>query len=135
MVTVLLPMWVQVVVVRGVNPTGHRIIARHIYTHLPPPAPRANQLRQLEASATAAPGLQLSMVAAAGPFCLLEDMSYAPLATLLQQLTAAPPQVLLLLGPFVDVENPSVAGGMMDVTFQQLFQQQVGARVGPQNVP
>jgi hypothetical protein len=126
----------QVVVVRGINPTGNRIIARHIYTHLPPPAPRANQLRQLEASAAAAPGLQLSMVAAAGPFCLLEDLSYAPLASLLQQLAAAPPQVLLLLGPFVDVENPAVAGGMMDVTFQQLFQQQVGAGLNhPQKVP
>lgn len=35
----------------------------------------------------------------------------------------SPEQVLL--GPFVDVEQPLIAGGMIDVTFQQLFQTQV----------
>lgn len=34
--------------------------------------------------------------------------------------------VQVLLGPFVDVEQPLIAGGMIDVTFQQLFQTQVG---------
>ena len=33
----------------------------------------------------------------------------------------------VLLGPFVDVEQPLIAGGMIDVTFQQLFQTQVGS--------
>lgn len=33
----------------------------------------------------------------------------------------------VLLGPFVDVEQPLIAGGMIDATFQQLFQTQVGA--------
>jgi hypothetical protein len=32
----------------------------------------------------------------------------------------------VLLGPFVDVEQPLIAGGMINVTFQQLFQTQVG---------
>jgi hypothetical protein len=31
----------------------------------------------------------------------------------------------VLLGPFVDVEQPLIAGGMIGVTFQQLFQTQV----------
>jgi hypothetical protein len=33
----------------------------------------------------------------------------------------------VLLGPFVDAEQPLIAGGMINVTFQQLFQTQVGA--------
>jgi hypothetical protein len=33
----------------------------------------------------------------------------------------------VLLGPFVDVEQPLISGGMINVTFQQLFQTQVGA--------
>jgi hypothetical protein len=33
----------------------------------------------------------------------------------------------VLLGPFVDVEQPLIAGGMIDVTFQQLFQTQVSS--------
>lgn len=32
----------------------------------------------------------------------------------------------VLMGPFVDVEQPLIAGGMINVTFQQLFQTQVG---------
>jgi hypothetical protein len=32
----------------------------------------------------------------------------------------------VLLGPFVDVEQPLISGGMINVTFQQLFQTQVG---------
>lgn len=33
----------------------------------------------------------------------------------------------MLLGPFVDVEQPLIAGGMINVTFQALFQTQVRA--------
>jgi hypothetical protein len=31
----------------------------------------------------------------------------------------------LLLGPFVDVEQPLIAGGMIDMAYHQLFQTQV----------
>jgi hypothetical protein len=34
------------------------------------------------------------------------------------------------MGPFVDVEQPLIAGGMLDATFQQLFQTQVGSSGG-----
>jgi hypothetical protein len=38
---------------------------------------------------------------------------------------AAAAAVQMLLGPFVDVEQPLITGGMINVTFQQLFQTQV----------
>ncbi|KAF6255494.1 DNA polymerase alpha/epsilon subunit B-domain-containing protein [Scenedesmus sp. NREL 46B-D3] len=124
----------QVVAVKGVSPTGSRILAQHIWTHLPPPRPRASSTA---AGAMEVDGLAgalgsdaaLSAVVAAGPFCIADDLAYDPLHEMLQELKASPPDMLVLLGPFVDVEQPLIAGGMIDVTFQQLFQTQVVERL------
>lgn len=112
----------QIVAVRGFNPTGGRLVARQIITHAPPPAP----------AAAAAPmdvdGPAQAVAVAAGPFTTADDPAgFAPLEALLSALArrAAPPAMLVLLGPFVDVEQPAVAGGTLDVTFQALFVQQV----------
>lgn len=67
----------------------------------------------------------ISLCIAAGPFTTTEDMGYAPLAELLAGCEARRPDVLLLLGPFVDVEHPAVASGALDVPFEALFQTQV----------
>jgi hypothetical protein len=45
---------------------------------------------------------------AAGPFTTTDDLSYEPLSALLAALGSCPPDVLLLLGPFVDAEHPEV---------------------------
>ena len=69
----------------------------------------------------------LSLCVAAGPFTTSEDLGYAPLAELLGSCAAAPPDALLLVGPFVDVEHPLVASGALDVTFEDLFHSQARA--------
>ena len=67
----------------------------------------------------------MSLCIAAGPFTTAEDTGYAPLAELLAACAARRPDVLLLLGPFVDVEHPAIASGALDVPFEALFQAQV----------
>uniref|UniRef100_A0A7S2QNU9 DNA polymerase alpha subunit B n=1 Tax=Zooxanthella nutricula TaxID=1333877 RepID=A0A7S2QNU9_9DINO len=47
----------------------------------------------------------------AGPFCLRNGLDYSPLEEGLEHAASHPPQVLLLLGPFVDANNLSVASG------------------------
>lgn len=37
--------------------------------------------------------------------------------------------MLLLLGPFVDVEHPRISDGMLDITFERLFRDQVVGRL------
>lgn len=66
----------------------------------------------------------VSMAVAAGPFTCAEDCAYAPLEALLAWGAAAQPDVLLLLGPFVDAEHPAVAGGLLPETFEELFMEQ-----------
>ena len=48
---------------------------------------------------------------AAGPFTIREDMEYAPFRDLLEKVIIKKPDVLILLGPFVDISQPIVASG------------------------
>lgn len=120
----------QVVAVRGFNPTGGRLVARQIVTHIPPPRAAAGALPgAMDVDGAGGPGAVVAV--AAGPFTTADDPAgYAPLDALLAALAArrAPPAMLVLLGPFVDAEQPAVASGAVEATFQSLFSQQVGAR-------
>lgn len=69
----------------------------------------------------------MSLAVAAGPFTCADDCAFAPLEALLAWAAAAPPDVLLLLGPFVDAEHAAVAGGLLPQTFEELFAQEVGS--------
>ena len=67
----------------------------------------------------------LCIVAAAGPFTSKDDVLYEPLQTVLDHCTESPPHVLLLLGPFVDVEHPLVQAGTLQDSFDDIFLAQV----------
>ena len=62
---------------------------------------------------------------AAGPFCSKDSAVYDPLQALLDQCTQQPPDVLVLLGPFVDVNHPQIQAGTLDSTYEDLFRTQV----------
>ncbi len=117
----------QIVGVRGFNPTGGRIVARQVITHAPAAPAPGLAAAAMEVDGGAAAGVPVAV--AAGPFATADDpVGFAPLDALLAALAArqAPPSMLVLLGPFVDVEQPAVAGGGLDVTFNSLFVHQVG---------
>lgn len=75
------------------------------------------------------------MVVAVGPFTLSEDLDYAPLAALLAVCRQRRPDVLVLLGPFVDAEHPLLAQGTVDLTFEDIFDSQVGVQFFFQHLP
>ncbi len=91
----------QSVAAFGLNPTGGRFIARRLVTHVPPPPPSAALLDGLTARSgptgsgpvgaawQAGRGGGLSLVAAAGPFSLGEELCYEPLEALLAHCTGA----------------------------------------------
>lgn len=70
----------------------------------------------------------MSFVIAVGPFTISEDLEYAPLAALLAVCRQRRPDVLVLLGPFVDAEHPLLASGNVDLTFEDIFEFQVGVQ-------
>lgn len=68
------------------------------------------------------------MLVAAGPFTAADSLAFEPLEELLATAaTGLAPDALLLLGPFVDIEQAAVADGSLAVTFEQLFVMQASS--------
>lgn len=175
---------IQVVAVRGVNPSGHCIVASEVIGGLPLPLQHTEMQKLQEFSPQAGlsginqeyplelvhmfllwmkcwnvvtvnitrPGIiaddyvgdravahnlchtmrsadyqGLSVVIASGPYTSYENLLYEPLQALLDYCTATPPHLLLLLGPFVDGDHPLVQAGLIDETFEELFDSRVSA--------
>ena len=108
----------QIVCVQGQNPSGHCLVARRIIAAAPPPPP---------ASPPTSPAFgALSAVVASGPFTCAGDLSYEPFTDLLAYTMDTRPDVLVLMGPFVDAEHRAVRGedpnvGPLDVSFEEVF--------------
>eukprot|EP00899_Mesostigma_viride_P001951 jgi/Mesvir1/11757/Mv00127-RA.1 len=71
----------------------------------------------------------LSFVVASGPFTTTEDLSFEPLEDVLSYATEHKPDVLILLGPFVDRTHPLVRQGGVDARFEDIFAHEVHDRV------
>lgn len=67
------------------------------------------------------------MVIASGPFTLGGNLTYEPLHALLAFCAQVKPDLLLLLGPFVDAEHPLIADNLADRPFGRIFQESVSA--------
>jgi len=80
--------------------TGTNFHARELLSGLPPPP----------AISPAGDG-SLHMMVMSGPYCLRDGLDYMPLEQALRHAAKEQPQVLVLLGPFVDAGNQKVAAG------------------------
>jgi len=85
-------------VVGRIGMTGMTFHVRDFVVGLPPvPVDRSRQA--------------LHMVVAAGPFCQKDGLDYTPLEEMVQKASTVKPQVLVLMGPFVDSSNVMVSSG------------------------
>merc|ERR1719253_223944 len=64
-----------------------------------------------DAAPTAAPSAPLHMMVLSGPYCLRDSLDYTPLEQALEHAAREMPQVLVLLGPFLDANNAKVSSG------------------------
>lgn len=123
----------QVVLIKGTNPSGHCVVASEVLPGIPLPMARTS-LSDLAQHAAARGERGLSVVVAAGPYTVSEDLAYEPLAALLEYCGQHQPNVVLLAGPFVDVEHPQIKDGMLDELFGDVYRTRVrlgGGRWGP----
>lgn len=65
----------------------------------------------------------VDIMVAAGPFTTTGDLSYDPLNDLLDVVRRDCPDVLIMIGPFVDEDHPMIKAADCDVTYEELFQQ------------
>jgi len=105
----------QCVLVRGSNPSGFCLVADAMVTGVPLSPPDA--ACPLPDGGT--------IIIAAGPFTCAGDMLYEPLTELLAYCERTQPTLVVLCGPFVDVEHPLGSAGAIDTTFDELFQTKV----------
>ena len=65
------------------------------------------------------------MSVAAGPFTTSDSLLYEPLADLMQKVQNDKPDLLILLGPFVDTKHDQIINGDLKEPFEDLFDRQV----------
>ncbi len=112
----------QVAIIRGANVTGRTFVAYDIFhdTVLPRsipsfcvPRPLSNRASQsgeaLFENTSAQLGRPLSILAAAGPYCPSDSKFPSALVDLLAKARTTKPDILLLMGPFVDSEHHAVS--------------------------
>lgn len=101
----------QTVMLQGLNPRGELLYVDEIYTE-----------RSLTYAETPALNEDLYIVTAAGPFTSNTDLTYEPLNDLIAYCKIHKPDILILLGPFVDADHPLVEDVSMKLTFEAQFE-------------
>lgn len=105
----------QIAAMDGVNISGQRFVANKIHEGVLPSSP-VNALRTNG----------LNVVIAAGPFSTSDNILYEPLNDLVSCLSGdCPPDVCILLGPFVDAKHTILEKGDIGMTYYELFERVV----------
>lgn len=100
----------EVVMVQGTNPRGHTVYVDDIFTEIelkPSEPPRVHE--------------KLEFVIVAGPYTSQNDLSYEPLNDIIVYCKQHKPDVLIMLGPFLDADHKCVQDGSMKKTFEDFF--------------
>ncbi|XP_071696049.1 uncharacterized protein [Rutidosis leptorrhynchoides] len=129
----------QVVGVEGHNPSGHYLIATKIVDYVPlSVSDDDDKLHQTKrqaldrANQPADPSdilSDLSLIIASGPYTTTDNLFFEPLSDLLAYAQRKQPQLLVLLGPFIDSEHPEIKKGALNMTYDELFRIEVLRRL------
>ncbi|CAO2829420.1 unnamed protein product [Amaranthus hypochondriacus] len=128
----------QVVGIVGTNPSGHCLVASKLVDAIPllpssdenlHPAKRIALTEENLSNSESPAQAQLSVMIAAGPFTTTDNLLFEPLTELLAYATRKLPQLLVLLGPFVDSEHPEIKKATFDRSFDEVFYQEVIRRL------
>jgi DNA polymerase alpha subunit B len=105
----------KIVALRGTNVSGEHFAVKDVLPMpiLPPAASRTSDLDVHNDRLVGADGetRPLNMLMASGPYTTDVDLSFAPLYALLDKAANERADVLILTGPFLDLEHPVVASG------------------------
>ncbi|GKE08649.1 DNA polymerase alpha subunit B, partial [Tanacetum coccineum] len=71
----------------------------------------------------------LSLIIASGPYTTVDNMFFEPLSDLLAYAQRKQPQLLVLLGPFIDSEHPEIQKGALNRTYDELFRLKILRRL------
>jgi DNA polymerase alpha subunit B len=87
------------------------------------------QLEKFQYSAKSMNGQPLKLMVAAGPFTSDTDLAFGPFEALIERVLAEPPDVLILLGPFLSRTHPILQSGQIEDFPDAIFRKRVGERL------
>ncbi|KAG0570128.1 hypothetical protein KC19_6G140800 [Ceratodon purpureus] len=127
----------QVIGVEGQNPSGFCLMATRIFDSIPLPSvslledeePPAKRRTSNQESKTPESPQLTRIVAAAGPFTTNDNLAYEPLVELFAYAKKVRPNLLILMGPYVDSEHPQIKQGTVNKSFSHIFQEEIRMRV------
>ncbi|KAL2903578.1 DNA polymerase alpha subunit B [Bienertia sinuspersici] len=128
----------QVVGIFGTNPSGHCLVALKLVDAIPllpssdcnlHPAKRLSLIEDGISNCQSPATAELSVIIAAGPFTTTDNLLFEPLTELLAYATRKQPQLLILLGPFVDSEHPEIKKATIDRSFDDVFYEEIIRRL------
>ena len=110
----------QIVAIEGTNTSGRKLVAHRLCEGAAPPlvTSLAGDLLRFHHDDACQGGTPLRIAVACGPFTTSDDLDYAPLSDLLQHLLVEQPDVVILMGPFVDVKHATVWSGHTTLQYQ-----------------
>ncbi|KAF7768093.1 hypothetical protein Agabi119p4_7336 [Agaricus bisporus var. burnettii] len=113
-----------IVALKGRNGGGGYFLVNEVLT-LPIPNPTAPVSGENTMKVDPVESGAFSLIAACGPFTADSDLSYTFLASLVEAAKKDKPSALLLVGPFVDANHPSIRVGDLDSTPVELFHEKI----------
>lgn len=127
----------QIVAMRGVNASGEYFAVSEIL-EVPYLPPATSSAASLAASAEKLAAGPLSIVVAAGPYTTDDNLLFESLDEICNRAAETCPDVLILLGPFIDTEHPLIKAGDFDIegvdpmeggTIEDLFREKIGRKI------
>ncbi|CAG8456829.1 1626_t:CDS:10 [Paraglomus occultum] len=119
----------RVVAVEGINSTGRALNVTNIYENplLPMSTSLTSELMEYNYGPTKLNGQPMTIVIASGPYTLNTNLQYQPFLDFINKMKTEKPDVLILLGPFVDQDHPLIKSGNLDSTLEDIFVMHISA--------
>ena len=119
----------QIVGIEGTNFNGKQLQVSAI--HLPPPpssgATPVSELMSFYPLDDPNAKRPINVVIGCGPFTLDDSLEYEPFEELVTSIENQPPDIVILMGPFVDEDHPMIVAGDVYCDVDQLFRDQISA--------
>lgn len=100
----------QIILAEGNNPGGREFYAKRIIEGIPRPLPKTSpqKLMEYHHSSYYQNGSGLKVFIASGPFTTTDNLHYQPLDQLFELIISQKPDLVILIGPFVDASQPLI---------------------------